>query len=281
MKDGSGPVIDRAKVVLVFRGPGWFIQGPGVDGEIDEPAVTRAFRAILRSPYVSELVQYRGIRRPALVETHMDTNPIGHLGPDPRGFLTTQVRLIDTSEIIDAVKSARKLGEMEPIGDAALYLVIVFADPLPVFSQANLINAFGFHDHFSDDAGKDVRYGCALAWTGSPVASLWNSSGGIPAVLSHEMVEACSDPDTSSGFRLDNGQEIGDINDVRGIQLPGISQTLGLAAYWSDLRGSGVVPSSYSVRITLGLRPSDRLPSLLAIVGPGSLQAAMLARLEP
>jgi hypothetical protein len=281
MKDGNGPVIDRPKVVLVFRGPGWVIPSPGVAGEIDEAAVAQAFRAMLRSPYASELVQYRGIRRPTLVEMHTDTNPIGHLGPDPRGFLTTQVRLIDTSEIIDAVKSARKLGTMEPIGDAALYLVSVFTDPLPVFSQANLNNAMGFHDHFSDDAGKDVRYGCALAWTGNPAASLWNSSGGIPAVLSHEMVEACSDPDTSSGFHLDNGEEIGDINDVRGVQLPGITQTLGLAAYWSDLRGSGVVPNGYSLRITLGLRPTDKLPSLLAAVGHGSLQAAMRARLEP
>jgi hypothetical protein len=281
MRDGKGPVIDRAKVVLVFRGPGWIVQGPGVAGEIDEPAVARAFRAILRSPYASELVQYRSIRRPTLAETHMDTNPIGHLGPDPRGFLTTQVRLIDTSEIIGAVKSARQLGVMEPIGDTALYLVIVFADPQPVFSQTNLNNAFGFHDHFTDDGGKEVRYGCVLAWTGSPVDSLWNSRGCIPAVLAHEMVEACSDPDTTSGFRLDNGDEIGDINDVREVQLPGIPQKLGLAAYWSDLRGSGVVPSAYSLRITLGLHPTDKLPSLATAVGRGSLQAAMRARLEP
>jgi hypothetical protein len=87
--DGGGPVVERAKAVLLFRGPGWNNGLPAATAD-----VVKMYSAVLASPYVSRLVQYRGIRRPTLVDNSTDASDIGHLGPDPRGFLTTQVLLI-------------------------------------------------------------------------------------------------------------------------------------------------------------------------------------------
>jgi hypothetical protein len=276
MKDGGGNVIVRAKVVLVFRGPGWNNGLPATTAD-----VIKMYSATLASPYLSRLVQYRGIRRPSLVDNSTDASDIGHLGPDPRGFLTTQVLLIDTAEIVQSVKNARKIGQRAQLGDDTLYLVIVSGDPLPVFSEAALNNAAGFHNHFTDDDGKNVTYGVSLNAAKNTEANTWNSRLGLPATLTHETVEALTDPDTSTGFRLDNNDEIADLNDVRTVQLPDFSRAVGLAAYFSDLESLAVVPTSYSFRVTFGLRPSTPLPSVRNVIGGSSVFAAMRGRLEP
>jgi hypothetical protein len=273
MKDGGGRVIERAKVVLILRGLGWISGLPaGAD-------VNQAFSAILASPYASRLVQYRGIRRPSFVDTISDVTEIGHKGPDPRGFLTTQVLLIDTSEIVQAVKGARKKGRREPLGDDALYLVIVSGDPLPIFSETRFINAGGFHAQFTDDDGTIVTYGAVLNWSKNTADNIWNSPLGLPAALTHEMTEAVSDP--ANGFRLDNGEEIADLNDVRAVRLPGIARDLGLAAYFSDLESAAVVPTFYSFRVTFGLHSSQTLASVRNVLGGTSVLAAMRGKLEP
>jgi hypothetical protein len=274
MQDGGGPVVERAKVVLIFRGPGW------TDGAPTTAAVEQMFAAVLASPYASELVQYRGVRRPRLVDTTTDAGPIGHLGPDPRGFLTTQVLLIDTDEITQAVRDARMKGSQEPIGDDALYLVIVSGAPLPIFSEGRFNNAGGFHETFLDN-GKSVTYGVVLNLSTNTLDNIWNSQMGLPATLSHEMVEALTDPDTATGFRLDGGDEIGDLNDVRPIQLLGLTQIIGLAAYFSDLEGGPVMPTSYSLKKTFGIRASESLASVHSVIRGTSVLAEMRDRLEP
>jgi hypothetical protein len=275
MKYGNGPVIERPKVVLVFRGPGWSNGAPAAAD------VKQVFSAILASPYASRLVQYGSVRRPTLVDTMTDTSLIGHLGADPRGFLTTQVLLIDTTETIQAVINARKNGGSKPVVDDALYLVIVSGDPQPIFSEPRLNNDGGFHEQFLDADGTTVRYGVVLNWSKNTLANIWNSGMCLPGTLTHEMVEASTDPDARTGYRLDNGDEIGDLNDVRAVQLPGITQTIGVAAYWSDLEGAGVAPTSYSFRVTFGLRASDTLPSVKKVIGGTSVLAAMRAKIEP
>jgi hypothetical protein len=195
--------------------------------------------------------------------------------------LTTPVLLIDTIEIIRSVKNARKSGNHAQLGNDALYLVIVSGDPLPVFSEKRFNNAAGFHEQFTDDDGRNVTFGVVLNLATNTEANTWNSKLGLPATLTHEMVEALTDPNTSTGFRLDNGEEIADLNDVRTVQLPGFSRAVGLAAYFSELEGTPVVPTSYSFRVTFGLRTGESLPSVRGVVGRSSALAAMRSRLEP
>jgi hypothetical protein len=82
---------------------------------------------------------------------------------------------------------------------------------------------------------------------------IWASRGSLPAVFGHEVVEACTDPGPTTAFILDNNEELADLSDTRVVRLPGVQQDITLAAYWSQLLGNAVVPTSYSLRVLLGL----------------------------
>jgi hypothetical protein len=177
------------------------------------------------------------------------------LGPDPRKFLPTDVWRVSDSDFQNAVKSAfAKHPPRE--GEDTYYMVLFSHDPLAVFSDEANLNAEGYHSQF-DDNGRKITYGAVPNWSANTADNIWNSIGSLPAVFAHEVVEACTDP--ANGFRLDNGEELADLNDARSVQLPGIPQKISLAAYWSELAGVAVVPTSYSLRIALGLRPSESL----------------------
>src|SRR5437016_716299 len=98
--DGGGPVLQRAKIVLSFRGLGW------LRGSISSSDVRRAFDAALASPYLSHLVQYRGIRRAETVFAIEDTRDLGKLGPDPRKFVAGNIWLVSDEDIKNVTRVA-------------------------------------------------------------------------------------------------------------------------------------------------------------------------------
>ena len=73
----------------------------------------------------------------------------------------------------------------------------------PVLSDH--LDAGGFHKQF-EHAGRTYAYGVVLNWSGNTADNIWQSSGSLPAVFAHELVEACSDPDGSTGYRLTPSQ---------------------------------------------------------------------------
>src|SRR5579862_2197239 len=124
--DRRGSLLTRAKLILIFRGSGWTGGLPKVDD------ATTVFNAVTASPYFSFLTQYRGIRRPEIVQTITDPTDFGSLGPDPRGFLKTDVWRVADADIQNAVKDAMK--QRPPAdGEDTYYLVFFSKDPLPVF----------------------------------------------------------------------------------------------------------------------------------------------------
>jgi len=248
--DGGGSLLTRAKIVLILRGSGWISGNPSVG------AAKNVLNAVLASPYAFHLIQYRGIRRPEITDTITDTTDFGSLGPDPRGFLNTPVWRVSDDDIQNAVKSAMKRRPSLD-GEDTYYFVIFSRDPLPVYSDKPGFQAEGYHFQF-DDNGRKITYGTVLNWSANTLDNIWNSTGSLPAAFAHEVVEACTDPTTTTGFRLDNGDELADLDDARtDIQLPGIQQKISLAAYWSELSGMAVVPTGYSLRIGLDLKASD------------------------
>jgi hypothetical protein len=195
--------------------------------------------------------------------------------PDPRGFITdADVWRVSDTDFQGAVRSA--LAKDPPReGEDTYYLVLFSHDPLPVFSDKANLNAEGYHSQLDDD-GRTITYGAVLNWSANTVDNIWNSAGSLPAVFAHEVVEACTDP--ANGFRLDNGQELADLNDSRSVQLPGIPQPISLAAYWSQLAGVAVVPTSYSLRIAFGLSSSESR----FFGGPlSSMRKTVLERVNP
>ena len=71
-----------------------------------------------------------------------------------------------------------------------------------------------------------------LHQSASTVEESWRD---LPGVFSHELVEACTDPDVTSGFTLNTVGELCDMNDVRVVQLPGLEHEVKLSVYWSEL----------------------------------------------
>lgn len=263
LTDQGGPVIERAKIVLSFRGSGW------LSGSITSSDVRRAFDAVLASPYMSHLVQYRGIRRAEIVFAIEDPRDLGSLGPDPRKFVAGNVWLLHDEDIRNVSRVALRARPPEN-NETVFYLAVVSQDPIPLVIEQ--INASGYHDTFVED-GRTVFHGVLLHQSASTVEQTWHY---LPGVFTHELVEACTDPDVRSGFILNTVGELCDMNEVRTAQLPGFEHKVDLSVYWSELERGVVAPTTYSLRVALGKRANDFVPGIKALVQGNSMRGFIL-----
>lgn len=268
LTDNGGPILQRAKIVLSFRGTGWLSRS------ISSSDVRRMFTAVLASPYLSHLVQYRGIRRAEIVFTIEDTRNLGQLGPDPRKFVAGNIWLISDEDIKNVTRVALRARPPEN-NEEVLYLAVVSQDPIPIVVEQ--VNASGYHNTFVED-GRTVFYGVLLHQSSSTVEESWHY---LPGVFTHELVEACTDPDVKSGFLLNTVGEICDMSEERIVQLPGLEHEIKLAGYWSELEREVVAPTSYSLRVALGKRRSDSVPNVHALVQGSSIRDFILAGANP
>jgi hypothetical protein len=271
--DRGGPVLQRAKIVLSFRGLGW------LTGSISTSDVIRAFNAALASPYLSHLVQYRGIRRAEIVFAIEDWRDLGKLGPDPRNFVPGNIWLVSDEEIKNVARVAMRARPPED-NEEVFYLAVVSQNPIPIVVEN--IKASGYHDKFDED-GRTVTYGVLLHQSANTVEQSWQY---LPGVFTHELVEACTDPDVTSGFIVnpgwaDNGAELCDMNQTGPVQLPGFEHEVNLAMYWSELEQAAVVPTAYSLRVALGKRLTDSVPSVRALIQGISIRDFILAGCNP
>jgi hypothetical protein len=266
--DQGGPVLQRAKIVLSFRGAGW------LTGSISTSDVRRAFDAALASPYLSHLVQYRGIRRAEIVFVIEDARNLGHLGPDPRKFVAGNIWLIADEEIKNVARVALRARPPED-NEEVFYLAVVSQDPIPIVVEQ--VNASGYHDKFDED-GRSVVYGVLLHQSASTAEESWHY---LPGIFSHELVEACTDPDVRSGFILNTVGELCDMDDVRAVRLPGFEHEVNLSVYWSELERAAVAPTAYSLRIALGKRSAEPIPSVRTAIQGTSIRDAILAGCNP
>ena len=140
--DKGGPVLQRAKIVLSFRGSGWRT------GSISSSEVRRAFEAVLASPYLSHLVQYRGIRRAEIVLTMEDTRDLGKVGPDPRKFVAGNIWLLADEDIRNVARVALRARPPEN-NEEMFYLTVVSQDPIPIVVEE--VNASGYHNTFDEE----------------------------------------------------------------------------------------------------------------------------------
>ncbi len=270
LMDRGGPVLRRAKIVLSFRGAGWRT------GSSSSSDMRRAFEAVLASPYLSHLVQYRGIRRAEIVLTIEDQTDLGKLGPDPRKLVAGNIWLLTDEDIRNVTRVA--LGARPPNpGEEVFYLSVVSQNPIPIVVDHNHINDSGYHDKF-DDGGRTITYGLLLNQSANTVPETWQY---LPGVFSHELVEACTDPDVKSGFIVNTIGEICDINDTRAVQLPNLEHEVTLAAYWSELERAYVAPTAYSLRVALGKKLTESVPSVKALINGSSVRAFIMAGCNP
>jgi hypothetical protein len=224
------------------------------------------------SPYLSHLIQSRGIRRAAVDDFSIDDNrDMGRLGPDPRKFVAGNIWLISDEEIKQSVRiamNARPPGATEQI----LYLVVVSQDPIPIVVEQQ--NASGYHNTFQEN-GSNVFYGVLLNQSAISADDAWNY---LPGVFAHELVEACTDPDVRTGFIVAPIGEICDTDRAEvPAQLPGFEHQIKLALYWSELVRDFVAPTSYSLLVALGKRLTESVPSVKSLIQGGSIRNFILA----
>jgi hypothetical protein len=262
--DQGGPILTRAKIVLSFRGSGW------TTGTFSTSDARRAFDTVLASPYLSHLVQYRGIRRAKIVFAGEDTSNLGNLGPDPRKFVAGNIWLIADEEIKNVARVALRARPPED-NEEVFYLVVVSQNPIPIVVEQ--VSASGYHDKFDED-GRTVFYGVLLHQSASTAAESWHY---LPSVFSHELVEACTDPDIRSGFILNTVGELCDMDEDQVVQLPGLEHEVRLSLYWSELERAAVAPTTYSLRVAIGKRSTEAIPSVRAAIQGASVLNAILA----
>jgi hypothetical protein len=94
-------------------------------------------------------------------------------------------------------------------------------------------------------------------------------------------VEACTDPDVKSGFVLNTVGELCDVDDERVVQLPGFEREVSLALYWSELEREFVAPTTYSLRVALGKRMTEAVPSVKGLIGGKTIRDFILDGCNP
>jgi hypothetical protein len=220
---------------------------------------------------------------------------------DPRGFIP-KVTLVSDAEVRQAVSDAAA-ARTPPAGEQTLYMVLVSADPTPVYAEQN--NACGYHQVIRSQ-GSTTIYGTTLNWSAQPASDAWSTACGAPSIFMHEVAEAVADPEPTSGFTLPTGTplmdkdqvEICDIlaqrggRDCRVVAIPGVTQNgglIGLNAYWSELKLNGdaddfsahVVPTTYSLRIALRAGVRTPVTSVRRSIAGQSVRNAILSQFEP
>ena len=212
--DNGGPVIEIARLQLIYWGSAWASNPTPSSAQI-----TSAVRQIFAGPYMTGLAQYRGIGRGHLLGSVVVTssNP-----PNP----------FNDSNVANFISGLISAGTIPGL-DAAkqnLYFVI-----MPEGVNNTNSGFIGEHTYYTDGSGNNIHFG-------------WITNNGtlsyVTDVLSHELVESATDPEGSAilGVPGTCGQggwcEIGDVCEGRSGVLNGVT----VQSFWSNNAGC-VIPN--------------------------------------
>ena len=217
--DLKGLLLTKVQVQLIFWGTKWGQASPSTGD------VTKAVQNILSGSYMQGLSQYRGIGPGTLLGTTVVTpsNPPQPFSSDDVAHFV--LNLIATGKVPKPAD-----------GQQILYCVI-----LPVGVSSNLPDVNGIHSYIYN-----VSYSFPLDVDLDKVFYAWvmndGTLDGITVIFSHELAEACSDPD-GNGIQVlplnpNSWHEIGDV--CEGIS--GVVNGVSVQAYWSQSSGACVIP---------------------------------------
>lgn len=213
--DNGGPVLQVTQLYLIYWGAAW----NATPAPVPSPAqVTSACQTMMASSYLPGLAQYRGIGRgfvrgSAVVATSSPAN----------GFTDSQV-----STFLDGQINAGTVPGPD-VDNQTLYCVV-----MPNGVNASNASFIGEHTFYTR-SGQRIHF----AW----VTNSANLSS-ITTIISHEIVEAATDPEGSaflgvSGTCSQGGWcEIGDVCSTTST-LDGVT----VQSYWSNQAGACTVPT--------------------------------------
>jgi hypothetical protein len=215
--DNGGAVIEIARLQLIYWGSAW---GSSPAPSPTSAQVTSAVQQIFSGPYMTGLTQYRDIGRGHLLGSVVVTssNP-------PNPFTDTNV-----SNFIAGLISAGTVPGLDA-AKANLYFVVM---PKGVNSSSG--GVIGEHTYYTDGSGNRIHFG-------------WVTNNGtlpyVTNVLSHELVESCTDPEGSAilgvaGTCSGGGWcEIGDVCE----STSGVVNGITVQSYWSNTNNKCIVPA--------------------------------------
>lgn len=246
----GGALASGAAIQLIFWGAVWndpaTMPRPGT--------VTAAVQTLVNSSYFFPLKQYR-----------VDPGPLGKSliveSPSPGGTVST-----------DDIKSLLwdLIGDQfpEPDEDGGHNIYVVFLPPKTGIP----------------DEGESAH---GATWHVDPPKVHWawyawiDCTGGLEAIttnLSHELVEAYTDPEPNSGWVIRGGadsamSEIGDMCETFTGSIDGVA----VKAYFSRFDNACVIPGGLSVRLLIHVKGIDGAKGIRAHLPPGVCLRAFLS----
>jgi hypothetical protein len=213
--DGGGRVLLNARVNLIYWGKTWS-DGQTTPSHSD---FTSAFSAIVTGPWGVKLQQYRGASVGSIEAVDVNDSS------DPPASFTDA----DIWTMIDSRITANKVTTPSNSIDR-IYCVV-----LPTGHSSGDTPFVGQHQVHNRN-GVDVYW----AWVTNDGTLTGGNSA--PKIFSHEIAEACTDPDLGSGITLTSseGDEIGDVCNSTFSVIHGTAQE----AYWSAVDHACVLPVS-------------------------------------
>jgi len=224
--DGGGLVLPSVHVWPIFWGSSW--------ATARAPAATQikdAITTMLAGPYMSALDQYRNIQKGSLVGSTMLTTS------DPGDSFSNE----DVIQLIYGLLLAGTIPE--PVLDPFL-LYVVFLPPGIPFAQPGVIGEHSYFTYYDFS-----QLALANAELIANVHYGWVINDGtldlVTTVFSHELVEACADPEGTAITGLEGSCqgsgwcEIGDV-----CASTGVVDGVAVQSYWSQRDRACVVPGA-------------------------------------
>ncbi len=219
----GGPLLQNVQIESVFAGQAWSTDA------ILQPLVGKVngfLQYFPTSPYINVLKQY-------------NVGPGSFLGD----LVIPQVpagQTLDDSAIRQALDTA--IGGKQLAAPTGNQLYVFFTAPGVTVThdqQSSASDFVGYHDTFTDSAGAAVDYAVIPYPTGGLANVLLADFQQMTVVLSHEIVEGITDPDTQTGWFDQNNREISDL----AVGRLGVLGGYEIQGVWSQAAQAVVVPS--------------------------------------
>jgi len=221
----GGPLLTGVLIQPIFWGADW----KTADLHEAQMQLIAQLRQLFAGPYMQGLEQY-GITDSAIIEdAYVD---IASEPPSP-------VTLQSLADYIRSLITAGKVGDFRAQNQL---LYFVFTNNLDL----EIVDAAGYHMYDQLD-GQTFHY----AWAIAPSS----------AIVSHEVVEACTNPEATGYYQPQGGIEVADICEEN-TDARGFSNGVLAASYWSNRDSACILPTLLA-KIKLRPTPGEECP-----VGP-------------
>jgi hypothetical protein len=217
--DHGGPVLHTAQVHLAYWGSTWIASATSYP---TPDQITAAIHTLIAGPYLTGLAQYRDIKPAVLRGSTLITS-----SDPPPGFTDEQLGDFLNSQIDAGVLP-------EPHRDnQTLYIVVM---PTSAYARGGS-DFVGEHSYYTRH-GQRIRF----AWT-DDTASPFTAT----KIISHELVEAITDPEDSAILGVAGTCRQGGWCKIADIcPDPSIVDGVAAAPYWSNQAGACIAPDRAS-----------------------------------